>query len=95
LNFEIEGKNESKSEARAKGKINFGKVDKTSRNPLDIFVNPEFRNTPNLEMHPTAKNFRGTLTELRAGVPRLMPTRTTLINMGANIGAEAGGNLAG
>ena len=78
---------------RQKAKVNFGKTNKNTRNPLDIFVNPEFRNVPHGELHPTAKSFRGTLTEFSSGarVPRLMPSRSTLINMSA----EGGGTLAG
>jgi hypothetical protein len=68
---------------------------KTTTNPLERFVAPEFRNAPNLEIHPSAKNLRGALTELGARVPRLVPTRQVLINAGINIGAEGGGMAAG
>jgi hypothetical protein len=85
----------SKKPSRQKAKINFGKPDKTTRNPLDRFVSAEFRNTPNLELHPGARNLRGALVELGSRVPRLVPTRQALISAGGNLAAEGGGLVGG
>ena len=80
---------------KQKMKYNFGKTEPTSRNPLDIFVNPEHRNMPNTEIHPSSKAFKGTLTEISARVPRLTPIRSNLISMGSNAGGMVGGLAAG
>ena len=84
-----------KGPSRQKAKINIGKTTKGTPNPLDIFVNPQFHNAPNMELNPRAAKFRGTLTEISARVPRLVPSRTTLINMGAEGGSMVGGFAAG
>ena len=84
-----------KGPARQKAKINIGKTNPNVRNPLDIFVSPQHRNMPNTELNPRAKSFKGTLTEISARVPRLVPSRTTLINMGAEGGSMVGGFAAG
>ena len=84
-----------KGPARQKAKINIGKTNPNVRNPLDIFVSPQHRNMPNTELNPRAKGFKGTLTEISARVPRLVPSRTTLINMGAEGGSMVGGFAAG
>ena len=80
--------------ARQKAKYNIGKP-KTTPNPLERFVAPQFRNVPNVEIHPGAKGFRGALSELSARVPRLVPTRQVLLNAGGNLAAEGGGMVAG
>lgn len=85
----------SKKPGRQKVKINVGKPNKATRNPLDIFVNPQFRNTPNLEIHPSAKNLRGALSELSARVPKLVPSKKVLISVGSNLASEGGGMVAG
>ena len=79
---------------RQKAKINLGKP-KTTANPLERFVAPQFRNAPNIEIHPGAKGLRGALTELSARVPRLVPTRQVLLNAGGSLAAEGGGMVAG
>ena len=84
-----------KGPSRQKAKINIGKTNPNVRNPLDIFVSPQHRNLPNTELNPRAKGFKGTLTEISARVPRLVPSRTTLINMGAEGGSMIGGFAAG
>ena len=83
-----------KGPARQKAKINIGKP-KTTANPLDIFVSPQHRNLPNTELNPGAKGFKGALTEISSRVPRLVPTRSTLISMGAEGGSMVGGFAAG
>ena len=83
-----------KGPARQKAKINIGKP-KTTANPLDIFVSPQHRNLPNTELNPSAKGFKGALTEISSRVPRLVPTRSTLISMGAEGGSMVGGFAAG
>ena len=80
--------------ARQKAKINLGKT-KATPNPLDIFVNPQYRNTPNVEIHPGAKSLSGALSELGARVPRLIPTREVLLSAGGSFAAEGGGMVAG
>jgi len=85
----------SKKPGRQKVKINVGQTNKATRNPLDIFVNPQFRNTPNLEIHPSAKNLRGALSELSARVPKLVPSKKVLISVGTNLASEGGGMVAG
>ena len=80
---------------RQKAKINFGKSNTTTKNPLDIFVSPQYRNTPSIELHPGAKNLRGALSELGSRVPKLVPTKAKLISMGTNVAAEGGGAIAG
>ena len=85
----------SKKPGRQKVKINVGQTNKATRNPLDIFVNPQFRNTPNLEIHPSAKSLRGALSELSARVPKLVPSKKVLISVGSNLASEGGGMVAG
>ena len=80
---------------RQKAKINFGKSNTTTKNPLDIFVNAQHRNIPSTELHPGAKNLRGVLSELGSRVPKLIPTKAKLISMGGNMAAEGGGMIAG
>jgi hypothetical protein len=85
----------SKKPSRQKARITYGKADKITRNPLDRFVSGQFRNAPNTELHPSARNLRGALSELSSRVPRLVPTRQSLISAGHNIAAEGGGAVAG
>ena len=85
----------SKKPGRQKAKINYGKSNSTTRNPLDIFVSPQHRNIPSVELHPGAKNLNKALSELGSRVPKLVPTKAKLISMGTSIAAEGGGMVAG
>jgi hypothetical protein len=80
---------------RQKVKINSGVTNKGTVNPLEKFVGPQFRNTPNTEIHPSAKNLRGALAELGSRVPKLVPSKQVLISAGANLAAEGGGMVGG
>lgn len=84
-----------KKPGRQKVKINVGKTNKATANPLEKFVSPQFRNTPNTEIHPSAKNLRGALSELSARVPKLVPSKKVLISVGSNLASEGGGMVAG
>ena len=80
---------------RQKVKINSGIANKTSLNPLERFVAPQFRNAPNVEIHPSARNLRGALTQLSSRVPTLVPSKKVLISAGVNVAAEGGGAVSG
>jgi hypothetical protein len=84
----------SKRPGRQKVKQNIGKP-KTTVNPLERFVAAQFRNAPNVEIHPGAKSLSGALSELGSRVPRLVPTREILISAGHTAVSEGGGMVAG
>jgi hypothetical protein len=84
----------SKKPGRQKARTINGK-NKTTVDPLERFVAQQFRNVPNVEIHPGARTLMGSLSELGARVPRLVPTRQVLINAGHTALAEGGGAVAG
>ena len=84
----------SKKPGRQKARITNGKT-KTTTNPLERFVAPEFRNAPNIEIHPGAKTLMSSLSELGSRVPRLVPTRQVLLSAGHTALTEGGGAVAG
>jgi len=84
----------TKKPGRQKARITNGNT-KTTVNPLERFVSPQFRNAPNVEIHPGSKTLMGSLSELGARVPRLVPTRQVLLNAGHTAVAEGGGMVAG
>jgi hypothetical protein len=84
----------NKKPSRQKAKITNGKT-KTTVNPLERFVAPQFRNAPNVEIHPGSKSLMGSLSELGARVPRLVPTRQVLLDAGHMALTEGGGAAAG
>jgi hypothetical protein len=84
----------TKKPGRQKARITNGKT-KTTVNPLERFVSAQFRNAPNVEIHPGSKTLMGSLSELGARVPRLVPTRQVLLNAGHTAVAEGGGLVAG
>lgn len=84
----------SKKPGRQKARTINGK-NKTTVNPLERFVSPQFRNAPNVEIHPGSKTLMSSLSELGSRVPRLVPTRQVLLNAGHTALAEGGGAVAG
>jgi len=84
----------AKKPGRQKARITNGKT-KTTVNPLERFVSPQFRNAPNVEIHPGSKTLMSSLSELGSRVPRLVPTRQVLLNAGHTALAEGGGAAAG
>jgi len=84
----------AKKPGRQKARTINGKP-KGTVNPLERFVAPQFRNAPNVEIHPGAKTLMSSLSELGSRVPRLVPTRQVLLNAGHTALAEGGGAVAG
>jgi hypothetical protein len=84
----------TKKPGRQKARTINGKP-KGTVNPLERFVSPQFRNAPNIEIHPGAKTLMSSLSELGSRVPRLVPTRQVLLNAGHTALAEGGGAVAG